>query len=94
LVTQAIICHLFHSFVLNHLPDDSPYLYSIRKVTGSVITLLAALLLFGVWVQRLGDLSVAFGCLAAGLAFALQEVIGSIAGWITIITGKPFTTGD
>jgi small-conductance mechanosensitive channel len=24
----------------------------------------------------------------------LQEVIGSIAGWITIISGKPFTIGD
>ena len=37
------------------------------------------MLLFGIWVQRLGDLSVALGILAAGLAFALQEVIGSVA---------------
>ena len=42
----------------------------------------------------MGDLSIALGILAAGLAFALQEVIGSIAGWITIISGKPFTIGD
>jgi small-conductance mechanosensitive channel len=94
LITQAVIRRLFQSFVLNHLPDDSPYLYSVRKVTSSVITMLTALFLFGVWVQRLGDLSVALGILAAGLAFALQEIIGSIAGWITIITGKPFTIGD
>jgi len=49
-------------------------------------------LLFGIWITRLGDLSVALGILGAGIAFALQEVIGSIAGWITIITGKPFTS--
>ena len=36
----------------------------------------------------------ALGILAAGLAFALQEVIGSIAGWVTIVTGRPFAIGD
>jgi small-conductance mechanosensitive channel len=51
-------------------------------------------LLFGIWLQRLGDLSVAPRILAAGLAFALQEVIGSIAGWTTIITRRPFSIGD
>ncbi|MBN1147016.1 MAG: mechanosensitive ion channel family protein [Anaerolineales bacterium] len=94
LITQAVIRRLFLSFALNRIPNDSPHLYSVRKVTGFVITMLTALFLFGIWVQRLGDLSVALGILAAGLAFALQEVIGSIAGWITIISGKPFSLGD
>jgi small-conductance mechanosensitive channel len=39
-------------------------------------------------------LSVALGIMAAGLAFALQEVIGSFAGWLTIISGRPFSVGD
>jgi len=53
-----------------------------------------AFLILAIWVQRAGDLSVALGILGAGLAFALQEVIGSIAGWVTIVTGRPFTIGD
>jgi small-conductance mechanosensitive channel len=93
-LAQAVIRCLFLSLALNRIPDDSPHLYSVRKITGYIITLLTVLFLFGIWVQRLGDLSVALGILAAGLAFALQEVIGSIAGWITIISGKPFSIGD
>jgi len=94
LLIQAGIRHSLLSYVINRIPDDSPHVYTVRKATTYIITIIAALLLFGIWVQRLGDLSVALGILAAGLAFALQEVIGSVAGWITIVSGKPFTIGD
>jgi small-conductance mechanosensitive channel len=80
--------------VLRRLADDSSYIYPIRKAIGYAVNILVVLLLFGVWIERLGDLSVAVGILAAGLAFALQEVIGSLAGWLTIISGRPFAVGD
>ena len=94
LLAQAVVRRLILNYVINRVSDNNPYIYTIRKVTTYLITILTALLLIGIWIQRLGDLSVALGILAAGLAFALQEVIGSIAGWITIISGKPFTIGD
>ncbi len=80
--------------LLSRLPDDSPHLHTIRSITNYALTFLGLVLLLGVWIQRVGDLSVAFGILGAGLAFALQEVIGSIAGWITIVSGQPFNVGD
>jgi small-conductance mechanosensitive channel len=94
LLTQAAIRRSLLNYVINRISDDSPHLYTVRKVTTYIITIITVMLLFGIWIQRLGDLSVALGILAAGLAFALQEVIGSIAGWTTIITGRPFTIGD
>jgi len=94
LLLQSVIRRSFLDYVINRISDDSTNLYAIRKAGTYIVTTLTALLLFGIWIQRLGDLSVALGILGAGLAFALQEVIGSIAGWITIITGKPFTIGD
>jgi small-conductance mechanosensitive channel len=94
IVTQAAVRRSLLSYVINRISDESPHLYTVRKATTSTITAIAALLIIGIWIQRLGDLSVALGILAAGLAFALQEVIGSIAGWITIVTGRPFTIGD
>lgn len=94
IVTQAGIRYVALGYLISRIPDDSPHLYAVRKLTTYFITAVTILLLFGIWVQRLGDLSVTLGILAAGLAFALQEVIGSIAGWITIVTGKPFTIGD
>ncbi len=94
LLVQTIFRRPLLDYIINRISDDSPNIYTIRKVSSYIITSLSALLLFGIWIQRLGDLSVALGILGAGLAFALQEVIGSIAGWTTIITGKPFTIGD
>ncbi len=94
ILTQVVIRNLILRYVIYRIPDDSPHLYTVRKITSYIITILTALVLFGIWVQRLGDLSVALGIFAAGLAFALQEVIGSIAGWTTIIIGKPFAIGD
>jgi small-conductance mechanosensitive channel len=94
LLVQAVVRRSLLGYVIGRISDDSPYLYTVRKVTIYLVTVTAALLLVGIWIQRLGDLSVALGILAAGLAFALQEVIGSIAGWITIVSGRPFTIGD
>ncbi len=93
-ITQEIIRRTLMSYVINRISDESPHLYTVRKVASYIITSITVMLLFGIWVQRLGDLSVALGIFAAGLAFALQELIGSIAGWTTIITGRPFTIGD
>lgn len=83
-----------HRLVLPRIPDDSPYLVTIRKITGYLLNIQTVLQIFAVWVQKLGDLTVALGLLAAGLAFALQEIIGSVAGWTTIISGQPFIIGD
>ena len=94
LLTSIGFRRLLHLLVVTHLPDDSQHIYTVRKVTNYLINALVALLILAIWMQHAGDLSVALGILGAGLAFALQEVVGSIAGWVTIITGRPFTIGD
>ena len=86
LSTQAVIRSSLLNYIINRISDDGSPSYIVRKVANYMITIITTLLLFGIWIQRLGDLSVALGILAAGLAFALQEVIGSVAGWTTIIT--------
>jgi small-conductance mechanosensitive channel len=47
-----------------------------------------------VFSSKLGGLTTAFGVAGAGVAFALQEVIASVAGWIAISAGGFFKTGD
>lgn len=44
--------------------------------------------------DKLGGLTVALGVAGAGIAFALQEVIGSFADWLAIIFGGFYETGD
>jgi len=94
LLLYFILRSSINRLILPRISDDSPYLVTIRKLTGYLLNILTVLLVFAVWVQKLGDLTVALGLLAAGLAFALQEIIGSIAGWTTIISGQPFVIGD
>lgn len=94
LLLSIALRRLLYLLVVTQLPDDSSHLYTARKVTNYLVNILATLVIFGIWAQHVGDLTVALGILGAGLAFALQEVIGSIAGWVTIITGQPFTIGD
>lgn len=47
-----------------------------------------------IFSERLSGLTVAFGVAGAGIAFALQEVIASVAGWIAITFGKFYSPGD
>ena len=47
-----------------------------------------------VFSDKLGGFTVALGVAGAGIAFALQEVIASVAGWVTILFGGFYKTGD
>lgn len=94
LIAVAIGRAVMHRAVLARYRGDPNQVYWLGKIIDYAITAVALISLFGLWVRRDTDLTVALGLVAAGLAFALQEVIGSIAGWLSIIFGKPFTLGD
>ena len=47
-----------------------------------------------VFSDKLGGLTVALGVAGAGIAFALQEVIASVAGWLAILFAGFYKTGD
>ncbi|ANW96155.1 transporter [Wenyingzhuangia fucanilytica] len=68
--------------------------YRAKKFSGFVGYFLSILLITLVYSNKLGGLTVAFGVAGAGIAFALQEVIASFAGWLAIVFGKFYKTGD
>ena len=47
-----------------------------------------------VWLGMGRACAVAMGILGAGIAFASPEIIGSFAGYVNIVTGRPFRIGD
>ncbi|MEV0881616.1 mechanosensitive ion channel family protein [Micromonospora echinofusca] len=73
---------------------DTTNRYYLRKAVHylTVVALLFALALL--WRPFAGRVGVVFGLLAAGLALAMQEVIGAFAGWVSILTGRQFRVGD
>ncbi|MDD2338542.1 MAG: mechanosensitive ion channel [Geobacteraceae bacterium] len=68
--------------------------YRFRKLIGFVGILVGFILITVVFSDKLGNLTVAFGVAGAGIAFALQEVIASIAGWAAISVGGFYSVGD
>ncbi len=68
--------------------------YRVRKALSFLGYFAVLLLLAGTFSDRLGQLTVALGVAGAGIAFALQEVIASVAGWAAIAFGGFYRTGD
>ena len=68
--------------------------YHARKLITFAGYLAGILLITIVFSDKLGHLTVAFGVAGAGVAFALQEVIASIAGWVAISLGHFYQVGD
>ncbi|NPD70218.1 mechanosensitive ion channel family protein [Lichenicola cladoniae] len=58
----------------------------------SAVVLILGLL--SIWFSDPTRLATAFGLLSAGLAFALQQVVTSVAGYFVILRGSTFTVGD
>ncbi|MEZ5288227.1 MAG: mechanosensitive ion channel [Vicinamibacterales bacterium] len=74
--------------------EDPELRYRTRKAVTLAGYLAAFLFAAAVFSDRLGNFTVAFGVAGAGIAFALQEVIGSIAGWLAVSFADFYRPGD
>jgi small-conductance mechanosensitive channel len=57
-------------------------------------TVLFVIGLLSIWFDNPANLATGVGLASAGLAFALQKVITSLAGYLVILRGKTFNVGD
>ena len=80
--------------VLPRQVQDTDLRYHIRKAITLIGYAIMALLIVLIFSDSLGKLTVIFGVIGAGVAFALQEVIGSFAGWVAISFGQFYKPGD
>lgn len=79
---------------LSRRVKDKDVRYRARKFVGFFGFLCVVLLLTVLFSDQLGGLGVALGVAGAGIAFALQEVIASLAGWFAVSFGHFYKTGD
>jgi small-conductance mechanosensitive channel len=68
--------------------------YKFRKLTTFAGYVIAVMFLLSVFINQLGNFTVAFGIASAGIAFALQEVIASVAGWLAASFSSFYKVGD
>ncbi|MEZ4493897.1 MAG: mechanosensitive ion channel [Dehalococcoidia bacterium] len=68
--------------------------YSVRKTISFAAYAGAVAIIAIIWRPSLGGFGVALGVAGAGIAFALQEVITSVAGWFAISFAGFYKPGD
>lgn len=73
---------------------DNDNRYKAKKISTFVGYLATVIFLGIIFTEKLGGLTVALGVAGAGIAFALQEVIASFAGWLAIMFGGFYNSGD
>lgn len=88
-----LLLRLINSRLISKIKDND-HSYKAKKLNTFIGYFLTIILLLIVFRDRLGDISVTLGIASAGIAFALQEVIVSFAGWIAIMFGGFYKSGD
>ena len=74
--------------------ENQDHRYRMRKLIGFLGYLLAVLFLAGEFSNQLHSITIALGVASAGIAFALQQLIVSFAGWLAISFGRFYKIGD
>lgn len=93
----AILIRLFFVLLKRRVQksgQDNDNRYKTQKILDAVSYVIIILALLIVYSENLSGLTVALGVAGAGIAFAFQEVIASVAGWLALMFGNFYRTGD
>ena len=93
LVIVYLLARMALSLIGRHIVDTATR-YRTRKFVTFFAYFAGFAIIAAAFSNRLGQLAVVFGVIGAGIAFALQEVIASVAGWVAISFGRFFAPGD
>ena len=74
--------------------EDVRTRYLWRKTAAYLTTFLILILVGLVWVKAIRGITTFLGLLSAGVAIALRDILTNFAGWLYILTKKPFILSD
>jgi small-conductance mechanosensitive channel len=93
----AVLMLIVHRGLRNLLKkrvSEPAHIHTLYMLTRNTVFAAGAVVILFIWLGSGSDLTVAMGILGAGIAFASQEVIGSFAGYVSIVTGNLYHIGD
>ncbi len=93
LVVLTLIVRLVNRRLAGRIGDRQDR-YLFRKLVTRGGFVLGILWLATAFSQNLSQLALVLGLASAGIAFALQELIASAAGWIVVALGSYYRVGD
>jgi small-conductance mechanosensitive channel len=80
--------------VLKARVKDPAHMQTLAMLVRNSVFIVGSVVILLIWLGMGSNFTMAMGILGAGIAFASQEVIGSFAGFINIVTGNLFRIGD
>ncbi len=90
----ALIVILTTGVIVGRFLSEPLARYHARKLIRYLTGLLTVIALGAIWRAFAGRAAEILGFAAAGIAFAMQETIGAVAGWFNIVSGGLFRVGD
>ncbi len=93
LILLGILVQFLQRLVPRYVNNDRTR-SSVRQALRFLGVLAGIALVATIFSDQLPGLTVTLGVAGAGIAFALQEVIASVAGWIAISFGQFYIVGD
>jgi len=88
-VTQHVLRNVLKARV-----KDPAQMRTLNMLVRNSVFLVGSVVILLIWLGFGSNFTVAMGILGAGIAFASQEVIGSFAGYVNIVTSNLFRIGD
>ncbi len=76
------------------LTEDPKSRYTWRRTISFTVGFLTLVLIGMVWIRAMSQFGAFLGLVTAGVAIALKDMLTNVAGWIFILTRKPFSLGD
>ena len=80
--------------VLKSRIKDPIQMHTLRVMVRNAFFAGGGVVVLVIWLGAGSNFTVAMGILGAGIAFASQEVIGSFAGYLNIVSGSIYRIGD
>lgn len=74
--------------------NDPRIRYQWKRSFSLTLPIVGIFLIGGIWLPAIEQFGAFFGLLTAGLAIALKDPLTNLAGWIFILSRKPFVVGD
>ncbi len=84
---------VINRFILRKITDMKSR-YQWRKIISAAIAVFGIIIVGRLWYEGVQSIATYLGLLSAGIAIALKDLIANFAGWIYIISRKPFEAGD
>jgi len=74
--------------------DDGEAAYRTTKLTTYSVTVIGIITLSWIWLDAFNNVATYLGLVSAGIAIALSDVLKNMAGWVYLLTRRPFKVGD